>query len=706
MTQRVLPFFLLVSFSMVIPCARIGAGDSMEYRESVAEMEQLVRELGSRNPVVRSKAMSRLINLDFPLPSDAPHGVSEERIPFGERSRRIEEKRKLLAPSLWALLKDPSFDTRIAAIIVIVEGKCFDIGPDRDIEESMKSENLEVRMCATCVRARTDSATDPIPVIAEALDRQDRGFDLLAAIMIWTIAPKANALLPRLLPLVRAESGESGIVIARAFEEAGQESIALVDDIFEIQAEHGEFRIRYFMREALGSIAASGGREQVLRHPSIVRLLGSKYEDARVFAAEVILTRGANPGELTRIREIVREGTRSSIDLVRTKSEDLLSRMRSRGLAGFEASDPIESGEVLDAVTSVKDLLSRAERTRDEASAVELREQARRLAASRLDALGKRKPEDMLVTRSLFVLAREAGRLQEASRLYLQYLRSEKGGSLAGEASDDKEHALRVARDIEDYMKLAPDLSSFNAGVAEAVRIFPGGEVLQVHDPMTRWASHLFLTRGPDPDLDVFRSRCAALLEEPRREEFLHVVSMLGNPSPEIRVDHVIGGEPTEPSDLEGNVTILYFFLHSHRPCKRGFPILRELSAKHGRSGLSIVGMTYFSGKFFDPEMKIDDNKLFFGEPLEPEDELRYLAAFREHYQCTWPFWIEGRSFTYRPEGPGGKEVTIEELGNFSGFEVTGLPKIVVLDRTGAIRFVLTSNEYLTDLRDVIPRLL
>jgi len=122
--------------------------------------------------------------------------------------------------------------------------------------------------------------------------------------------------------------------------------------------------------------------------------------------------------------------------------------------------------------------------------------------------------------------------------------------------------------------------------------------------------------------------------------------------------------EGTRIVELAGKVTLIQFTAHWCGPCRKIYPAMLRYHEKFSKEGLQVVFVTQLYG-FFEQR-----------RPLNAEEE---IAADRDYYlrQHSLPFKI-----AISPEG---------DLPNDRHYVVGGIPQIVVIDRQGIIRRIMTS---------------
>jgi thiol-disulfide isomerase/thioredoxin len=157
--------------------------------------------------------------------------------------------------------------------------------------------------------------------------------------------------------------------------------------------------------------------------------------------------------------------------------------------------------------------------------------------------------------------------------------------------------------------------------------------------------------------LTAAREQYAGTSIETRIQKNVLLLSLEGEPFPELEVDIHIGPPPPTPEQLEDKVVVFFFWAHWCPDCKRQEPILDELYEEYHDDGLEIVGPTQLYG--FTSR----------GQPATPLEEFDYING---PYQDEFPIapWMSV---------PIGRN-------NFTNFGVSTTPTLVIVDREGIVQ--------------------
>ncbi len=152
-------------------------------------------------------------------------------------------------------------------------------------------------------------------------------------------------------------------------------------------------------------------------------------------------------------------------------------------------------------------------------------------------------------------------------------------------------------------------------------------------------------------------------------------LNLTGSQAPAIEGSEFIDLPMFKLADLKGKVILLDFLAHWCGPCIVNFPALDALQKKYESKGLVIIGITQYYGFFGDHE-----------KTSEPE-ELAALKALKTERRAKLGFVVGPQS-------------------NFMAYGISGLPAYVLIDRTGKVRVIKTSEAVGEGLERIIQSLI
>jgi thiol-disulfide isomerase/thioredoxin len=139
-------------------------------------------------------------------------------------------------------------------------------------------------------------------------------------------------------------------------------------------------------------------------------------------------------------------------------------------------------------------------------------------------------------------------------------------------------------------------------------------------------------------------------------------IKLLGERPPEINLNNWLIGDPVKLADLRGRVVMLEFWATWCKPCQEMFPKLTELHAQQAGNGLEIIAITR--------------HYMAYGGTLEAKaEELELIRGTIVQH---------GVSFS----------VAVAEDENLQNvYGANGLPTVVLIDRTGFVRYAGPGGE-------------
>jgi thiol-disulfide isomerase/thioredoxin len=150
---------------------------------------------------------------------------------------------------------------------------------------------------------------------------------------------------------------------------------------------------------------------------------------------------------------------------------------------------------------------------------------------------------------------------------------------------------------------------------------------------------------------------------------------LIGNPAPDFGGDFAINGDPVKLSELRGKVVMLDFWGTWCPPCIAAIPRLVELNAKYKNAGLALVGVTLYNND----------------QPIAQQRER--LGRFTQQFHMDYlVMTLDNRSANQIVDAYG----------------VKGIPHVVLIDRKGVVRDVVSGNEpdYLSKIEQIVRELL
>lgn len=142
-----------------------------------------------------------------------------------------------------------------------------------------------------------------------------------------------------------------------------------------------------------------------------------------------------------------------------------------------------------------------------------------------------------------------------------------------------------------------------------------------------------------------------------RIQKNINLLSLEGQPAPELSVNDHLGLAPPTLEDLRGDVVLLFFWAHWCADCKRQGPILEQLLAQYAERGFRVLAPTQRYG-------------YVAGDRPAPADEERlYIEGIRRDY---YPVLRD-------------QPVPLSEA-NHLRYGVSTTPTLVIVDREGTVR--------------------
>lgn len=157
-------------------------------------------------------------------------------------------------------------------------------------------------------------------------------------------------------------------------------------------------------------------------------------------------------------------------------------------------------------------------------------------------------------------------------------------------------------------------------------------------------------------EAELDRARDTALRSRIRKS--LNLLTLEGQPAPELGLDDHVGTAPRPLADLKGKPVLLFFFAQWCGDCKAEAPALARLASAFGPRGLSIVAVTRLYGTGTE------------GKPAAPAEERALVErVWRESY-------------------PGLDSVPIAvDTETMVRYGASATPTYALVDREGNVRF-------------------
>ena len=155
------------------------------------------------------------------------------------------------------------------------------------------------------------------------------------------------------------------------------------------------------------------------------------------------------------------------------------------------------------------------------------------------------------------------------------------------------------------------------------------------------------------------------------------LVSLAGQPAPDIESGIAIGPRILRPSTAPREPQLLFFWAHWCPECKGESPVLARIAEKYRGRGLSVIAPTRRYG--------YGEN----GQPAAPDRELRHIVQVRDRY---YPF------LRHVP-------VPVSDA-NYAAYGVAAVPTHVLIDRDGIVRLFQAGRMTEGELDAAIARVL
>jgi thiol-disulfide isomerase/thioredoxin len=162
-----------------------------------------------------------------------------------------------------------------------------------------------------------------------------------------------------------------------------------------------------------------------------------------------------------------------------------------------------------------------------------------------------------------------------------------------------------------------------------------------------------------------------------RIQKNINLLSLEGTPAPALDLSESLGPQPLSLASVKGRVVVLFFWAHWCPDCKTQAPILKDLLARYGSQGLTLIAPTQRYGYVAG------------GREAGADEENRYIAQIRATY--------------YDFLAPNTVALSAT---NHQRYGVSTTPTLVVTDRKGIVRTYHPGNMSAQELDVVVARLL
>lgn len=209
---------------------------------------------------------------------------------------------------------------------------------------------------------------------------------------------------------------------------------------------------------------------------------------------------------------------------------------------------------------------------------------------------------------------------------------------------------------MSEYVRLA--LSSIRGSYLSAPKLAEA-RVERLQSVFDETKAEINRKSSYERELKSYRTRIASALK---------LAKMVGTTAPQMDIESWVNQGSTTADSLKGKVVMLDFWSVWCGPCIATFPHLREWREEFGDQGFEIVGVTrYYNYTWDDAEKRAKRSK----EEVSSEAEREMLEQFLAHHKLAHPTIVT----------PKGSSMQSE-------FGVTGIPHVVLIDRSGKIQLV------------------
>lgn len=144
-------------------------------------------------------------------------------------------------------------------------------------------------------------------------------------------------------------------------------------------------------------------------------------------------------------------------------------------------------------------------------------------------------------------------------------------------------------------------------------------------------------------------------------------LSLLGTAPPPLRAETWFHSTPLTPEALGGKAILIVFWNPGCAPCRDLIPTLVDVHERYGKEGLMVIGCTKLHGSFIDGAESFDR--------LSREEETSRIGRFIDTNKIVFPVALDA------------------EGAEFDRFQVSAVPTLIWIDRSGFIRDIQTGRE-------------
>ena len=144
-------------------------------------------------------------------------------------------------------------------------------------------------------------------------------------------------------------------------------------------------------------------------------------------------------------------------------------------------------------------------------------------------------------------------------------------------------------------------------------------------------------------------------------------LSLLGTAPPTIRAETWFHSAPLTPEAFGGKAVLIVFWNPWCAPCRQLIPILADAYERYGKEGLMMIGCTKLYGSFTDGVENFNR--------LSQEEETSRIERFIARNKIIFPVALDAEGVS------------------FDRFQVSAVPTLIWIDRSGFIRDIQTGTE-------------